>query len=379
MTRLAATARVVVGLVVLVPTAATLRAADWRDYLKRPISPGALVLLVEHPEDRNVLARWEAALRDRNARIRGAAARAAGVSNALGLVPALVAALNAEADPDAGTEEIRAIAALGGVSHQDMLATARRLGPWAVRAYVGMLARTIGLRALTEVAGVHPSELDAARIVVADEANLPAAGRIVRSIGDLPSGLVSDLLKVTGCKLSKDRPLGGAEITYDDAGRARTISFMSSDLASACEQAFRAALRVAYGSPNIRPGIPQVILTVADPEFIACLDTRGSDVGTELSPRRTGSGTITQPRKTHHVNPIYPPRAEEARVQGIVIGEATISTTGCVESVRILQTPDFLLSYASVQAILGWRYTPTLLNGVPLPVIMTVTVTFKLE
>ena len=38
-----------------------------------------------------------------------------------------------------------------------------------------------------------------------------------------------------------------------------------------------------------------------------------------------------------------------------------------------------LLDDAAIAAVLQWQYTPTLLNGVPVPVIMTVTVNFYTE
>ncbi|MBM3782471.1 MAG: TonB family protein [Acidobacteria bacterium] len=38
-----------------------------------------------------------------------------------------------------------------------------------------------------------------------------------------------------------------------------------------------------------------------------------------------------------------------------------------------------LLDAAAIEAVRQWRYTPTLLNGVPVPVVMTVTVRFSLQ
>jgi TonB family protein len=38
-----------------------------------------------------------------------------------------------------------------------------------------------------------------------------------------------------------------------------------------------------------------------------------------------------------------------------------------------------LLDAAAVDAVRAWRYTPTLLNGVPVSVLMTVKVTFRLQ
>ena len=80
----------------------------------------------------------------------------------------------------------------------------------------------------------------------------------------------------------------------------------------------------------------------------------------------------------HDVVPIYPTVAREARIQGPVIIEATIGTDGRVQSARVLRTLPFLED-AALAAVRQWVYTPTLLNGVPVPVIMTVTVMFQLN
>jgi protein TonB len=89
-------------------------------------------------------------------------------------------------------------------------------------------------------------------------------------------------------------------------------------------------------------------------------------------------GTIREPRKTLHVAPIYPEIARRAGVQGAVVLEAILDATGRVESVRVLGSQP-LLDDAAVRAVREWRYTPTELNGVPVPVLMTITVRFSLE
>ena len=70
--------------------------------------------------------------------------------------------------------------------------------------------------------------------------------------------------------------------------------------------------------------------------------------------------------------------AQQARVQGVVIIEATIGVDGSVDSARVLRSVP-LLDEAALEAVRQWVYTPTLLNGVPVPVIMTVTVQFTLK
>jgi protein TonB len=94
-------------------------------------------------------------------------------------------------------------------------------------------------------------------------------------------------------------------------------------------------------------------------------------------PVRIGS-TIRQPLKIRNVDPVYPPIAQAARVQGLVIIEATLSPDGRISNARILRSIP-LLDQAALEAVRQWEYTPTLLNGVPVPVIMTITVMFTLS
>lgn len=89
-------------------------------------------------------------------------------------------------------------------------------------------------------------------------------------------------------------------------------------------------------------------------------------------------GAIKEPRKIKHASPVYPDAALQARVQGVVIMEITIDTEGKVVQLEVLRGIP-LLDQAAIDAVKQWVYTPTLLNGVPVPVIMTVTVNFRLS
>jgi len=75
---------------------------------------------------------------------------------------------------------------------------------------------------------------------------------------------------------------------------------------------------------------------------------------------------------------VYPEAAKAAGVQGIVIIEAIIGTDGSVNEAKVLR-PAPELEKAAIDAVMQWKYTPTLLNGEPVEVIMTVTVTFTLQ
>ncbi len=91
-------------------------------------------------------------------------------------------------------------------------------------------------------------------------------------------------------------------------------------------------------------------------------------------PLRVG-GDIRAPQKRHHVSPIYPSIAAQARITGTVIVEATISPSGDVVNVRVLRSVP-LLDAAAVDAVRQWRYDPPTLNGQPVAVFLTVTVRF---
>ncbi|HSF18254.1 MAG TPA: TonB family protein [Vicinamibacteria bacterium] len=93
-------------------------------------------------------------------------------------------------------------------------------------------------------------------------------------------------------------------------------------------------------------------------------------------PIRVG-GEIAPPKKLKDVRPEYPTTARAARVEGVVILEAVIDSRGVVTDVRVLQSVP-LLDEAAVEAVKQWRYEATRLNGISVPVVMTVTLNFGL-
>ena len=89
-------------------------------------------------------------------------------------------------------------------------------------------------------------------------------------------------------------------------------------------------------------------------------------------------GHIKAPARIKYVAPAYPDIAQKFRVQGVVIIEAVIGVDGKVDQARILRSQP-LLDDAALAAVRAWEYTPTLLNGRPTAVVMTVTVMFTLK
>jgi protein TonB len=95
------------------------------------------------------------------------------------------------------------------------------------------------------------------------------------------------------------------------------------------------------------------------------------------APLRVG-GEIKEPKRIHYVPPVYPPIARAAKVQGMVIIQATIDRDGNVKDLQILRHQP-MLDQAALDAVSQWKYTPTMLGGQPVEVILTVTVNFTLR
>jgi protein TonB len=89
-------------------------------------------------------------------------------------------------------------------------------------------------------------------------------------------------------------------------------------------------------------------------------------------------GNIKAPVKVRDVRPAYPPLAQAANVTGVVIIEVRIGIDGRVETAHVIKSIP-LLDQAALDAVKLWEFTPTLMNGQPVPIIMTTTINFSLE
>lgn len=78
-------------------------------------------------------------------------------------------------------------------------------------------------------------------------------------------------------------------------------------------------------------------------------------------------------QKIRDVAPVYPDEARKANVQGVVVLEITVGLDGSVTNPRVLRSIP-LLDEAALAAVSQWQYQPVLMNGTPVPVVMTVAV-----
>lgn len=79
---------------------------------------------------------------------------------------------------------------------------------------------------------------------------------------------------------------------------------------------------------------------------------------------------------TRRVEPPYPPMAQSIGIQGAVVVSVTVSETGRVlEAHAVSGHPT--LRQASIDAARRWQFSPTMLNGIPIKVIGTITFNFR--
>jgi protein TonB len=89
-------------------------------------------------------------------------------------------------------------------------------------------------------------------------------------------------------------------------------------------------------------------------------------------------GAVKVPTRIRDVEAVYPPIAQNARVQGVVVLDVLVDAGGQVVDARVVRSIP-LLDQAALNAAKQWEFTPTLVDGVSRAALMTVTVSFALK
>jgi TonB family protein len=224
------------------------------------------------------------------------------------------------------------------------------------------------------------SALDEARSAALSESSKEFGVRTVPPISGL---LWSDLLKLTQCKTASELR-AFATVAYRPDGRPRQITIEPGGLTNACTRAARVlfALSLAESVKPIPATYTEALVLPLQPDRVTCADTLATlpPDGPSARPNEFGSEDMPKrPERKKMRNPQYPPAALENHLQGMVIVEAIVSPTGCMARGTVRSSPHAVLSGAALDAVLDWRYAPTLLKGVAVPVIMDIAVNFSLQ
>src|SRR5262249_37079939 len=113
---------------------------------------------------------------------------------------------------------------------------------------------------------------------------------------------------------------------------------------------------------------------------LASHDTTARAAGPAPSGVFRAGGDVTQPRLLSDVKPQYTSDAMRAKIQGAVFLEVVVNADGTVGDVRVARSLDPLygLDEACIRAAKMWRFAPGMRDGQPVPVLVTIEMTFAL-
>jgi bla regulator protein blaR1 len=118
--------------------------------------------------------------------------------------------------------------------------------------------------------------------------------------------------------------------------------------------------------------------------ILALLLAAGRPAGAQSLPAgvyRAGDDGVTFPRAVRQVAPVYPIEAMRAGVHGVVQLEAIVGADGSVQDVRVVHSLDRIhgLDAEAVKAAKAWRFEAGLKDGTPVPVALTIEMTFAMS
>jgi len=236
----------------------------------------------------------------------------------------------------------------------------------AAPAYSAFVMLRVTVDALGRAAEVRPVAL-LTGVIVAKDAQILASGAL--TAGASQSSVFSSSLFVSSAVDAVRQwvyePPADAPVSFDVAflfapGSETRLIAHGGSMIPAPEGASAGAGDAAPPPPPPPPPAPWV--------------RAGAAVG---NPVHVG-GDVKPPVKVTDVRAVYPPDALAAHIQGNVTLEATIGTDGRVNELRVLNGIQ-MLDRAAMDAVKEWTFAPGTVNGLPVPVIVTIMVNFTLK
>jgi TonB family protein len=201
-------------------------------------------------------------------------------------------------------------------------------------------------------------------------------GMPTRTAWPIIAGLTPELMRVTGCKASRESHYGAAEIEYGPDGTPKTVGLLNGSLGSGCDLAMRTLVRltVARFDHDVSGRPREILLFPMQRDTVSCLDS--FEPGT---PTRRIAHDVTSPRVLHEAKPEYTRAAMERKAQGAVVADVIVSERGCSAYASVKRGLDPDLDLQALHAILRWKFAPALVDDKPVPVWVTIEVSFRLK
>ncbi len=190
----------------------------------------------------------------------------------------------------------------------------------------------------------------------------------------LPTQMMATLMVAPSPPPPPSAPIPRVQIKSETlSNEFRAPSRIPTKIKSANEAAAPTLMLGVQGMESLSSGMPGGIGAI--------IDTVGTGpavvVKREVPKKLSISSGVMVGNLLEKTMPQYPVIAREARIQGTVVLQATISQNGLIQNLRVISGPP-LLQQAAINAVRSWRYKPYLLNGEPVEVETTINVVFNL-
>jgi TonB family protein len=192
-------------------------------------------------------------------------------------------------------------------------------------------------------------------------------------------GLLSAVLDATGCAITKQHHYEWMDVAYRADGRPDSIVVHRTEESAPCNAAATALSHLLIAAPDepITPGMRQTVLIPTEKAVVACVDR--PDV-INLDPDTIMPiATTVFPMLKRHDKLVYPPDERKAHRSGTPHLSTVISPTGCIESAFITESAGPAFDLNAVDATMHWYFAPYIVDGVPRPMGMEMTMTFNFQ
>jgi len=129
---------------------------------------------------------------------------------------------------------------------------------------------------------------------------------------------------------------------------------------------------------NVKQNVNLIVGNIIETVVVTAQGLPKSTLPPAGTPRRIRvGGNVQALHLINQVKPVYPSSALNSGIEGTVSLQTIIGADGTVQAIRVLGSIDPDLTAAAVEAVKQWRYSPTLLNGVPVETLSNIDVQFK--
>ena len=206
---------------------------------------------------------------------------------------------------------------------------------------------------------------------------------LLRLVRGLPNGVAESLFEVEGCTSGpRMKWFSVAVVDFRKDGIPRHVAIRTQPSGGSCRRTTETLFLMSIAPATVPDpsSEPMPYLALFVPSALSCQEGPPSGAPGAANPDVVRvRGKVQAPKLMQKVEPLYPKDSRRNGEQGVSVYEGIITTTGCVTDLRLLKSSSPVLDIMGMEAVAQWRYQPAMLDGRPVRVFLTVTVTFRLN